>query len=345
MRVTWSQYDASTIPPWTHPDNDSFVSGDLLATGAAGNWDAVASPGADVGSLDDCGSGCDIAPWIEIRDSVRAAAATCGEYRPLYFCPEWVDVSPSRKTPAMTTCGAGSASFRLFPTAMYDRDGDGSHTLVLKAVQTSGTGAPTNAAWVTSITASQTQGQALRVVKVNQTFKIDGADQLVSPSAVSYTLSTSATNFNQGIVSGVPTFIVTEVPGTTDVDFTVSMEWTCATPTDAEEVNPVQGYSFDLSDIGCDVSWPQKFTIRPRPTTNAAFMDVELYGSVAERRSVRLRPVTGGQEFSHEIGGLVLKGKLISHSAQNGASIQFSEVSWDGISLCDAGTYNLPAEE
>lgn len=121
----------------------------------------------------------------------------------------------------------------------------------------------TAAAWVQSLNSATTQDAIIRVVKVGRDYHLGHDDLLQDPNVISLPVASQAMAVPPRLVSGLPTFVVTEAADSSSFDFRVDMAWTCAAPTALEDVAPPPGYMFDLEDLGCPVAWPQRFVIRP----------------------------------------------------------------------------------
>ena len=329
-------------------DADNLASSDIEAPGPPGLWTGLSG---DLNNLDACHPVCEYVLAAEVQDPARSYDATdtsfneCEDYDAMSVCVTWEHTESSRTAPTESTCSAGTGTFTLVPRRAIDRDLDGAYSLVLVPIQTSGTGAPTNAAWINKITVLESQGQALRAIKVNKSYRFDTTDQLVDPVAVSRLLSAQGTVFPNGVVSGGAPFVAVEVPGATTLPLTVSMEWSCGTLLPQEDIAAPTGYTFDLADLGCPGAWPQLFTIRPLPLITPNHLSLERYGSVADHRVIRLVDDVGGSKtFTWSASHLKVSGTFVSASPAAGAVIDLDEVSWRGISLCQPGTYVLPPE-
>lgn len=99
-----------------------------------------------------------------------------------------------------------------------------------------------------------------------------------------------------------------------------------------------------LTDIGCIVSWPQEFTFRPTPHFGPKSIFSEQYGSFKDRMMVPLVPNGNGYDFEIDLRDLQIQGKLNSFNA-NSASLQVVSAELDGATICNAGTYSIPAED
>lgn len=131
-------------------------------------------------------------------------------------------------------------------------------------------------------------------------------------------------------------------------------------------------YSFKLSEVGCPVSWPQRLTLRPRVRENetlstlqgppglavlqhdgfsvsgpprGSFVQVGLFGLRRDWRSFPATLSAGGDalDFRAEDAGLVVVGTVLNFDA-SGALLKTSEVSWNGIPLCETGVYFVPVD-
>lgn len=255
-------------------------------------------------------------------------------------------VNADRRVPISTTCSAGSGSFRLLPVHTKDRDHDGAKTIIFRALQKSGTGSLTAAAWITAITPTQTRGRPLRAIKAGASYRLSTSDALQNPTLVSSPLSlTSTTQFNAGIIGGNVPFVSEEVPTNTYLDWTVDLTWECAAPNEFEDVAPPQGYTFSLATLGCPGGYPQKFVLRPNAANSPTWMSIALYGAVSDPDWVPLTGTNDGYAFTWSKAGLVVEGRIISLNAQTGAEVAIDSVTWGSAAVCDADTYTFPPEE
>jgi hypothetical protein len=224
-----------------------------------------------------------------------------------------------------------------------DKDHDGSYTMIQRAVQTSGTGTLTNAAWITYAKATQAQGQALRAIRVNRPYRIGADDLLETPSLVSVGVPTAGMSYPVGMLSGAAPFVVQEAPGTTPASFSATLSWTCGTPTPAETVLAEPGFTFTLPSLGCPLTWPQKFVVRPEPVLAPTELVFSIYGAMTDQVAVPLQVVGQSRTFDYTYGDVHLAGELLAWGS-NGATLRLDNIAFRGVSACQAGTYNLPPE-
>jgi len=327
-----------------------FYGDDITAEvgGVEGDWEALAES-SELNNLDQIQSMDEV--WYSIEmdlDNIDPAGIgdECEDYLDMELTVVYNQTNSKRTVPVNSTCAPGTGSFQLIPWRIRNRDKDGDMAVVFKAIQKSGSGVMTNAAWINNITISQSDGQDLRVVKVNKTYSFDEFDDLVASTLVAKDLNQTTTNFPNGVISGNAPFIVLDAPEGVSADFSVDMEWSCATPTQFEELSPPIGYTFSLDSLSCLNGWTQKFTVRPMPALSPDRLVLQTYGSLHDPLSFPLTStISGTKEFRFEQGDLVVEGELGSHSATTGATIDINEISWAGQSICTAGTYVFPAED
>lgn len=330
-----------------YPDDANYVTADVTADpNTAGAWVAEFGSG-DLGTLDNCSPNCVWKAWyVEINDQTSVAADTCDDYLPeIEVCMDWEMTNGKRHAPSNSTCSAGSGRFQLLPFRQFDKDEDGNKSVVLRAVQKSGTGALTGSAWITDIDLVTDQGETIRVVKKNMDYAFDATDSLLDANNVSIALQ-STNDFQEGFITGSAPFVLQEVAGDTTANFVVDMEWTCGSLQAHEDLTPSQGFSFALSDLDCVQSWPQRFTFRPKPYISPKYAQVEIYGTLNDRIRIALEPnSSSGYDFSFDRAGLKFEGSLNSYNAANGASVTVDELSFAGVDLCTTGTYTADAED
>ncbi len=283
--------------------------------------------------------------YSEIEDfSAGECLNECCDVLATRACIEkWTSHDAGRKVPSESECQAGSGRFSLHPWRATDHDEDGLSSFLLKAVQVSGTGAMTNAAWITTLDRVDSQTAPLRIAKVNRFLAFDDDDQLVAPSYSSIVVPANSTAFPPGTIGGNPPFILQEPATSTTYPLQVDMAWICAEPTAEETVLLDQGYRLDLGSVGCPVSWPQKFTLRLAPTLSPTRASLELYGDMDTALVSALVSTSTGLSFHFARGSFSLKGEITSHGP-TGATGNLTGLTWKGVPLCSAGSFTLPIE-
>ncbi len=282
-------------------------------------------------------SGCNGTYQVTYTDVEEA----CEDYLPTKI---FLDASSSsliakREMDGDANCSAGSGRFRLVAVQAGDVDNDGLNHYALFPVQESGTGVMTRSAWVTAIDqVSVPTGVTLRVIKSNQKFSFDLADGLKNASTVSSVVNAS-NDYSTGVIDGNPVFVVSELATSLVDDFQVDMEWSCSNT--FTDTTSHQGYQFRLSDIGCTGDYIQKLTLRVASSPNR--VSLEHYGTAAVSRTVPTQTTSEGKAFSYDKGNVSIDGVVLSNNAQQ-ASVKINHVKWNGINLCDAGTYTFAAE-
>ncbi len=343
------------------PDNVSTPSSNPDTTyPTAGVWD-LEWTGGDLSDVNSCWPNCFVKPIIEIidpdlQDYISGAAATpapwtsaedyCEGYANGFseVCFDWVEEGNRRRTSSASTCVPGSGEFRLIPWRVVDNDHDDDPAVILKAVQTSGTGSLTGAAWISTVAAVQDQGEPLRVLHVNSPYKLDGSDRLVNASSISSVVPPQGIAFSAGTVSGAPHFILEEVLSGTPGDFLVDIQWTCGSVGPEESVSLDQGYVLKLSDLGCIGSPPQMFTLRPSPEATPTWVDIQVYGEVFDAIRLPLSDTPTGRAFSYVWHHLEVEGELQTHDPSTGATVRLDKLTWKGVNVCVSGTYFAPPE-
>jgi hypothetical protein len=280
---------------------------------------------------------------VEISDS--GAPEVCPDYEDIDVCYDLVFTTAMRRPPADSDCTAGSGVFALFPVAFQDGDHDDDVSVVFQAVQVSGTGVLTDAAWIRDITALETHGATLRVAKVNQPFRFEAYDDtLVNASTVSYSVSSEGSSFGSGLISGAAPFMVEEVDGSEDSDFAVEMEWECGSV--SQWAGAQRGYVLNSESFdNCTWDIPQAFVLRPRLVEGEpVMMRIMPYGQL---NTWVITPVVEvGNTFQWEYSFLDFHvAGTIDDVGEEQMDITLDDLSFDGTDLCDPGTYSLPVAE
>ena len=93
------------------------------------------------------------------------------------------------------------------------------------------------------------------------------------------------------------------------------------------------------------MDWPQTFTLRLGALGWTPWVSLELLGSSNDRRTSRLKPSVDGfsQSFTFSSGRLKVEGRLLGHDADL-AMARMEEISYQGVSICTPGTYQLPSQ-
>ncbi|MCK6505858.1 hypothetical protein L6R53_21135 [Myxococcota bacterium] len=265
-----------------------------------------------------------------------AEVTKCDDFDKVKIMNELKNISADRVVEEDHACAAGSGSFTLFPLGMHDRDGDGSATVMMLPVMTEGTGTMTMNAWVTSLTVVDDEGYDLRIVDPGFDL-VQGSDDLVAGLSSHSTLVTGTHSFSSGEHSGFAPFVIEELDPPDIEDLAVDMTWTCSSG--AATVSRDQGYILDLDDLGCGVD--QKLVMRVLNGPNRIHW--ELYGTAHVTKVTPTVNGAGGRDFSLAIGPLLVAGTVTSWDSTD-AEVTFTTIEYDGVDVCDEGSYTLPAE-
>lgn len=345
VRAVLNRDPSSTWPQYFDPLTLDLTPGGTDGAWSAGFQDSLGNMGSIDALLLDQG----FHPDVEVLDSSRAASTSaslgeCDAYSPdLWLCVDVEHNEGSRRVPVESDCAAGSGTFQLVPRELADHDGDGALAGVYRAIQKSGSGVLTDAAWIQSASVVSSPGGTVRVIRANRPFHFGADDALVDASIVSRKVTTTGATFLSGDVSGGAPWVVSELPGSTQANFEVSLTWTCGSYTAAEEVTPEQGYTLTVAQLGCAASWPQKFVVRPVPTLAPTALQITTYGSIGTPVYFPLTSVNGERRFAGHAYPVDVSGALLSWSA-NGATVRLDSVSFGGASACSTGTYTLSPE-
>lgn len=301
-----------------------------------------------LGDMNGCYPTCN---WVEIvleiQDQTTADAATCSSYIPtndsVQVCLEWERAIAARSAPVDSQCTAGSGRFRLLPREIINYDGDTDWSIVMTPIQTSGTGALTGHAWITSLDVVEDQGQTLRILKPVSGFEFTRSDdQLAQPNVVSFPINPT-NSWTSGVISGNAPIVGLEIPSTTTNNLELDLEWECGTVAIPQERTPPQGYLVDPDAIDCLGDIPQIFTVRPVPAISPTKLIVERYGYSDDRHAIPLTTTNGIHSFNHRRGDFHVKGSISSLTA-NGAVLALDKVEQNGIPLCIPGTHTILPE-
>ncbi len=259
----------------------------------------------------------------------------CDDYDPVRVELGTVDMGARRARNANAGCSAGTGTFQLIPMRARDKDDDDSYRVTLLPVMIAGTGVMTNAAWVTQIDIVEDQGNALKVVQPDEPIVWDPDDTLGSTVG---TFTLDAENpFDVEEVSGHPVFVVEEVDLDNVGQMQVEMAWSCGT---APTVSQAQGYVISLNALDC--SLPEKLVMRTYG--NPLWVSFEQYGNPNYSLAVPTTPAGGDDlAFTVHVGLLEVEGTLLSHDSQD-AEVALTTITWDGVGICDEGTYVFNAE-
>lgn len=310
-----------------------------------GDWEAWASgPDLNLGDINSCDE--DWIPVVSIDDPARVQADTCDAYEDLSVCYLIKPTNAFRRPADDSTCAAGSGSFQLHPIRFYDNDEDGDYSMFFQAVQVAGTGALTDAAWIREVTATETQGATLRVIRVNKGHRFLPSDLLANYQDVSIPISPNGTAIASGVVSGAAPFVAEEVDGSEDGEFTVDMQWECGTVGEYEWKTPPLGYAVTSDDLDdCTFDFPQKFVIRPRFVSGEPVaLKVSLYGQLNALIWVPVEQSGNDWVWDYTFLDFHAGGTLDSWDSSD-MVLTIDDLSWDTVDLCDAGTYTLLASE
>jgi len=313
------------------------------ASGEGDNWsvNGGATTYADCGKMgssrSECTDGDSCTGTYEVKITQPPAAITkCSDFDKtrienvlsLYFA--------ARVAEEDHTCSAGSGTFRLLPVYHQDRDGDGYDTVYFVPIQISGTGTMTMNAWITSLTVDEDDGYDLRIVDPGFNLVADGSDAVTNLSSNS-DLVTGTHTFSTGDHSGFAPFVVEEMDSADRGDLKVDLTWSCGTG--ATSVSRPSGYVVDLDALGCDAT--QKLVMRVQNAPNR--LRWELYGDDNLARTTPTVNGSGGREFSIHDGDFYMSGTVVDWNSTQ-AEVEFDNIKWNGLNICTAGTYYLPAE-
>lgn len=310
-------------PTWEAVTDDSTGTlstlGDCLAEGATGS---CADPDACSGQY--------VITVLPTSEDV----GLCQDLSPVRAELE-VEFPNDGSTPVESDCTPGTARFSLFPLYSFDSNGDGLLTVVMRAVELTGTAVMTNRADITSVSPVGTMPATLRVVERGHDFHLDADDHLVDQDEVSSVVS-GTTSFGADTVGGNPPFIfegvsLSAVAAGKKVDAT----WTCGTTGATHTAS--QGYQLRLSDAGC--SAVQKLTVRP-VLTGTRRLDWEFYGDGTHRIPT---PLGISDSFSYSAGTLAITGAWLGTVGQN-ARIRLDSITVGGLPQCSTGVYTLTRE-
>lgn len=234
------------------------------------------------------------------------------------------------------TCTAGSGTFTLLPVVVMDRDGDGAVSVTFLPAQLDGTGTLTMNAWITGITVNEDAGNDLRLLDPGVSFS-RGYNDLISGLSSMSTLVSGTHTFSTGEHSGFAPFVVEEMDKGDIGDLEVELTWTCGSGATAQ-ARP-SGYVVDLESMDCGVE--QDLVMRVLNSPNR--VQWELYGAANYSKVVGTVNAVDGREFTLQRGDLYVKGTVRDWDATE-AEVRFDAISYDGVDLCETGTYTFPAE-
>ncbi len=311
------------------------------ASGVPGAW-GVNLSGPEVSALSAVPADAEWQPFVVIYDEL-ADEAVCDEYLPVRVCFDWSSTVAHRDIPDDAECEAGAGRFLLYPVQIFDNDQDGQVSVIFQPIQVTGSGALTEAAWITAVEPVEVQEAALRVMKVGHPLAVGFNDYLQDAGTVSVQVQAQGSSFNTGVITGGTGFYVQEVGGDLAAEFTVDLEWSCGSGT---TVTPQKGYMFDSSSFE-DCSWavPQKFVLRPRMVDGVP-VSVRLmpYGNLGAWITVPVVKVGSVYTWEYSFLDFHAEGTIDGWSAED-IDITLVDLSWSNIEVCDPGSYSLPESE
>lgn len=349
-KVTVSSGDAGSVFPGTSPvkfGRERLDTADVLwteareASGTTGSWSADWT-GPQRLDINDVPASQEWLPMVHIADP-SASESVCAAYAPVEVCVAGSSTVANRTAPDDAECEAGSGRFALQPVQLTDHDEDGNVTVAFQALQTTGTGALTGLAWITEIAPVETQGAALRVMKVNQVLKVSPNDLIENATTRSFGIPSTGATFSVGNVSGSTAFLAVEIDGDLPANLSVDLEWECGS---GQEQSGPTGYRLDDQSFDdCAVEFAQQFVIRPNfvsgEPTNFRLMPYGIQGSWV---TVPVDEVGNAHVWEYDQLGFHASGTLDSWDAEE-LTLTLDSLTWEETELCESGTYTLSASE
>jgi hypothetical protein len=251
------------------------------------------------------------------EDETLSAFFSHVRYHPLWGVPESFLTGGAPR--GLPECEAGSGTF-LLPGYLKKQQ-------LVRAIQMSGTGLMTGNASVTAISRA-----SARQIVLSRRANVGSPETGVG----------SITGLNPG------SFLVKDTlvsGGNHPTPTRVNITWSCPSGPFTPPSDPIPAYEFTLEDVGCPVSWPQRFLLRPHDggvgPTEPSWIETALYDRPGQRVGAQL---VGGEVFSWQVQGLKLDVALVDED-QSGALIEVLRSDYGGIDVCEAGFYELPFAE
>ncbi len=269
-------------------------------------------------------------------------------------------------------CSPGHGEFVLVPIREYDRNGDGERLSLSRPLQVEGTGRLTPDAWITHarVTWPRFEGgssvYALRPGHQPQVLPSDRLDDLASATVA---IGNAVVEPQPGVLGGGSDFAQLAAQSEL-VPTIIDLGWECSRagalpggPTyhdggairrDAPKPHagarkavtlPTAEYSFTLGEVGCDVEWPQRFSLRARVESTVATFSVGLLGDSRDVRRGRSFPGEGGDalEVSFKARGLRVVARVLGLD-DDMAVFRVKRTTFRGREVCRPGVYYLRGE-
>lgn len=260
----------------------------------------------------------------------------------------------------LAACEDGSGLFVLAPERTLTGASRRIQASIVWPIQIDGTGNLAAGAWIRDVTVLPGSSERVFGLKFGGGISIGpkgrilrGADGLVPFDSV-------ISSFDPGVLGGgTPMLKITDVEEW-GIPAVMSMAWSCPAAEDDVEGghspaaiqtsrSPMldgPGYSFNLTDVGCMVDWPQRFVARVNIMKGNSVLSLERLGSSRTQEPVLLSAGPDGfsYSFSYERHGLDVEGRLVGWD-DDWAVVDLDAVSYQGYSLCSPGIYLLPAED
>lgn len=285
---------------------------------------------------------------VEIRDYASSRLQDCEKYAPLTVCfntPSDRAASDLRtaRISAAATCAPGRGRFRMFPRWGADANHDARVTLGLLPFMESGEGVLTGDASITSVRLTAGSAGPVSLLTDGERPRLSAEDRLASHFGKNWPLDGVGASFPPGTAFGGDQFVLERADTNRELDVGVDMEWACDSSTPTEMVELPQGYSFALSELGCIVDIPQKFTIRTGGTSVKRTVSVEPYGVPSAKRSVPLSPSPIGEGLSLNWGDFSLDATILDQDADS-MTLDIASALYGGIPVCSPGPYAIWSE-
>lgn len=150
-------------------------------------------------------------------------------------------------------------------------------------------------------------------------------------------------SFDEGAIGGGARFAS---PDSSRFPRAVTLAWSCPERAagGVDRPSTSEGYSFTLGDVGCPFDWSQRFTLRVHDGPPTRRVSLELDGFPDETVMTNLAEREGRMDlaFHYTRGPLSISGNLIGNDSVL-ALVDIEEISYEGITICNAGRYQIPA--